>query len=46
MKTLFANNNVFAAFEILSVQQLNMVKGGFDKSRDADVPVELEEPAK
>lgn len=35
MKTLSANNNNFAAFEILSAEELNQVKGG--KSRDGDV---------
>jgi len=37
MKTLFANNenNLFEAFEILTAEELNKVKGG--KSRDADM---------
>lgn len=40
MKTLFANNdqNIFAAFEILTKEELNEVKGGL--GRDADVYVE------
>lgn len=35
MKTLSANNNNFAAFEILTAEELNQVKGG--RGRDADV---------
>ncbi|MGV8094801.1 MAG: bacteriocin [Mangrovibacterium sp.] len=40
MKTLFANNNIFEAFEILTAQELNEVKGGIDRGRDGDMPVE------
>jgi bacteriocin-like protein len=37
MKTLFANNenNLFEAFEILTTEELNQVKGG--RGRDADM---------
>ncbi len=40
MKTLFANNenNLFESFEVLTAEELNMVKGG--KSKDFDMIVE------
>ncbi len=38
MKTLFATNNLFEAFETLSAQELNEIKGGY--GRDADVLVD------
>ncbi|MFV0376453.1 MAG: bacteriocin [Mangrovibacterium sp.] len=40
MKTLFANNeqNIFTAFEILTKEELNEIKGGI--SRDMDIYVE------
>lgn len=42
MKTLFASNNIFEAFEILTAQELNLIKGGDGGGRghDGDVPVE------
>ncbi len=40
MKTLFANNNIFEAFEILTAEELNHIKGGDDRGRDGDMPVE------
>jgi bacteriocin-like protein len=40
MKTLFANNNIFEAFEILTAEELNHVKGGDGRGRDGDMPVE------
>lgn len=43
MKTLFADNNIFEAFEILTSDEMNFVLGGLDKSRDADMPVDPED---
>ncbi|MEL7587374.1 MAG: hypothetical protein AAGU19_11735 [Prolixibacteraceae bacterium] len=40
MKTLFADNTNFDAFEILSSEELNLVKGGYVRGRDGDMPVE------
>ena len=38
MKTLAANNqNIFDAFEFLSNEELNNVKGGIQATRDTDV---------
>lgn len=40
MKTLFANNekNIFEAFEVLTKEELNSVKGGI--SKDMDILIE------
>ncbi|MGV8137593.1 MAG: hypothetical protein AB2L20_20445 [Mangrovibacterium sp.] len=43
MKTLFANNNIFDAFEILTAGELNQIKGGDGRGRDGDVPVDDED---
>ncbi|MDD4193014.1 MAG: hypothetical protein PHI28_16895 [Mangrovibacterium sp.] len=40
MKTLFADNNIFEAFEILTAQELNLIKGGGGRGNDGDVPVD------
>lgn len=40
MKTLFVDNTNFAAFEILTSEELNLVKGGNMRGRDVDFPVE------
>ncbi len=40
MKTLFANNenNIFDAFEILTKEELNEVKGGISRDKDLICP--------
>jgi hypothetical protein len=44
MKTLFANNSIFGAFEILTAEELYHIKGGDGdgRGRDGDVPVDPE----
>jgi len=43
MKTLFANNEtkIFDAFEILTKEELNEVKGGGSRDNDLIVPDEI-----